>query len=702
MNQAIHVVGVVGGGTMGQKIAALIVRSGCSVIVAEETAELAKRVEKNLHAGFEKWSELGQYIKDRDTLEQFKSRVTVTANLGGLVSADLVIEAVFEDMTLKRRIFTALDKIMPGHVPFGSNTSSIPITVIASATKRPDKVLGMHLFNPPTSMPLVELVRGEKTSDDTLDMVEKFARDVLGKQTIRVKDQPGFLVNFFLLPYVDEGIRSITQNDVSFEEIDAEAKKTGWPMGLFAMLDVVGLSTAYSVAEFLSRAYPDKIQTADFLRHLVDSGRLGQKNGLGFYDIKGGHEPLADILQRLYGDRPKISAPEVFQRMTARLLNEVAKAFEDQVTSKDEIETGTRLSIGFPKDGPLHHIDEIGVSNLVKQLNGYCESLGPRFKPAQILVDMADKGERFYKNSGTEKSKVISTVSGNLGFIKFSNPLYNILTREMLESFKEQLSSHYGNPDVKAIIITGEGSYFVAGVDIGFIHAMAKTGNRSAVSVFLKDLHARFDMMSTGKKPVIAGVNGMCWGGGLELALACNYIVVSANCQEVSFACPEVDYGIIPGLGATQRLPRRIEPALALKMLLGGKSVRVSAKEALAMGLVTEIVKEDDFEKGLENFVSRVLQGEVSIPADRNGPRPDFKGISQEDFESFAMNKPAFAAELINSAVNEGLKDYLPKAWSDIELPALLSCFFTADALEGLSSFIEKRRASFRRVIGKA
>ncbi len=298
-------------------------------------------------------------------------------------------------------------------------------------------------------------------------------------------------------------------------------------------------------------------------------------------------------------------------------------------------------------------------------------------------------------------AEVISVVSGNLGFIKFSNPPLNILTREMLENFKTQFYIHYDNEDVKAIVITGEGNYFVAGVDIEFIYEMAKAGNRNPVSVLLKDLHECFDVMSTGRKPVIAGVNGMCWGGGLELALACNYIVVPADPQGVSFACPEVDYGIIPGLGATQRLPRRIPPHSALKMLLGGKSAKITAEEAYEMGLVNKIFKEDDFIEGLENFSNWVLNGEVTIPTDRNSPRPDFKGISNQDFLSFADRKPVFAAYLINNAVNDGLKDYLPKAWSDIELPALLSCLFTPDALEGLSSFIEKRKPLFSSVVGK-
>lgn len=395
MGYPIRKVGVVGGGTMGGGIAALIARSNRPVVVKEESQELAQGAEKNIHDRFQRWFDLGKI--DRNTLEQLKSYVTVTANIQDLSGVDLVIEAIPENMEWKKKLFTELDKIMPEYVILASNTSSLPITEIARATSRPDKIVGMHFFNPPTTMKLVELVCGGTTSADTMDTVEKFARTVLGKKTIRVKDQPGFLVNCLLLPYLGEAVLALEQNEVSFEDIDAEGRNFGWPMGPFGVLDVVGLDTSYFVAEFLSKAYPEKIQLGTLFKALVDAGRLGEKAGVGFYDIKGGHELLASFLDRTYGKRSVVSAQEVFQRMTSRFLNEAAQAYQDNVTSKNEIETGAKVGIGFPKDGPLHYIDEIGASNLVKQLNGYCEVYGARFQPAQILVDMAERGETFFE-----------------------------------------------------------------------------------------------------------------------------------------------------------------------------------------------------------------------------------------------------------------------------------------------------------------
>ncbi len=298
-------------------------------------------------------------------------------------------------------------------------------------------------------------------------------------------------------------------------------------------------------------------------------------------------------------------------------------------------------------------------------------------------------------------AQIISRISGNIGVIKFSNPPFNLLTKEMLEDFVKAVNGFYSDDTVRAIVIKGEGNAFAAGVDIKLIRSMAQAGDRNAVELLLKTVHDSFDLMHGGEKPVIAAVNGFCFGGGLELALACNFIVTPANSQMASFAFPEIDYGIIPGLGGTQRLPRRVEPRLSLKMMLGGKSSSVQAEIAKEMGLVDEILSEEDFDEGVVNFVERVLKGEIVVPSDRLGPRPDFHGLSKSDFESFADGHPAFASHLIKSVVNEGLKLSLPDAWSKVELPATLSCLFTPDAIEGLASFFEKRKASFSLIIGK-
>lgn len=394
----IRKVGVVGGGTMGSGIAAVIARYR-PVIVKEENQALAEKAKETICRSFQRAFDSG-HIKDQNELDQRKSYVICTADLGDLAEVDLVIEAIPENMELKQKLFAELDRIMPAHVILASNTSSLPITEIAEATNRPDKVVGTHFFNPPTQMPLVELVRGRKTSDDTISIVERLCR-TLEKKTIRVIDRPGFAINSILMPYIGEGVMALEQNDVSAKDIDAEARKFGLPMGPFTMLDLVGLDTAYFVAEFMARSYPDKIQMGTLFKAMVDAGRLGKKVGIGFYDfdVNGSHESLETFLQRILGPRPVISAEEVFQRMLALKLNASVQIFQDQVTSKGEIETGTQFGLGFPGGGPLHVIDKMGADKLVEQLLGFSKILGPRFLPSQLLLEMAEKGEKFFKVS---------------------------------------------------------------------------------------------------------------------------------------------------------------------------------------------------------------------------------------------------------------------------------------------------------------
>ncbi len=395
MAYPIRKVGVVGGaGTMGSGISIVTARYR-PVVVKEQSEALVEKAKSTIYGSFQRGFDSGN-VKTQNELEQLKSNVTFTADLQDLAGVDLVIEAIPEKMEWKKKLFSELDKIMPSHVILASNTSSLPITLIAEATARPDRVMGTHFFNPPTKMDLVELIRGRETSDETMDSVQRFCR-TLEKKTIRAADQPGFYVNRVLLPYIGEGIMLLEQNEVSAKAVDAEARKLGFLMGPFRMLDIVGLDTAYDVAKFMAESYPDKIQIGTLLKVLIDAGRLGKKSGVGFNDFDGTHEPLEGFLGRTYGSRPKILAEEVFTRMLVRFLNESVQALEDKVASKGDIETGAKYGVTFPKGGPLHYISEIGLPNFVEQLNNYAKALGSRYTPARMLVDMAEKGETFYK-----------------------------------------------------------------------------------------------------------------------------------------------------------------------------------------------------------------------------------------------------------------------------------------------------------------
>ncbi len=278
----IRTVGVIGCGLMGSGIAEQAARSGFSVVVREinETALEAGRgrVGKSLKRGLER----GKLLQEE--YESASSRLQYTTELEGLANCDLVIEAATENMEIKKRIFSALDGLVPPHVILASNTSSLSIAEIASATTRPDKVLGVHFFNPVPVMPLIEYVRGFQTSDETMQMARAFGA-ALGKETVESKDRPGFIVNRLLIPYTLDAIRLLEEQVASKEDIDKGIQLgLNHPMGPLTLADFVGLDTLLFIADAMYEEFKDMRYAAPpLLRRMVTAGYHGRKTGKGFY-----------------------------------------------------------------------------------------------------------------------------------------------------------------------------------------------------------------------------------------------------------------------------------------------------------------------------------------------------------------------------------------------------------------------------------
>lgn len=301
----------------------------------------------------------------------------------------------------------------------------------------------------------------------------------------------------------------------------------------------------------------------------------------------------------------------------------------------------------------------------------------------------------------TVEKVILEHFGKKMGLLTIDNSPMNLLTEEMLHNLVDGIQDFQQNPEVAAIIITGSGAVFAAGVDVRFIYEMAQSGDRDKVAGFLTRIHGVFNTLHHGSKPTIAAVNGYCFGGGLELALACDFIVVS-NSSTVQFACPEINRGIIPGLGATLRLPRRIGPQRALRMMLAGLPRGVLNKQAALQAGLADADIEGQFTLGVADFAKRVLDGSIKSQS-YYAPWPllEPSSLSEEDFEKFAKGNPVYPARTIGRVVRDGLPKYLYDALLEVELPALLDCLFQPDALEGLSSFLEKRPAVFKFVVGQ-
>jgi 3-hydroxyacyl-CoA dehydrogenase len=313
-----------------------------------------------------------------------------------------VIEAIIENIEIKKQLYADLESKLADDAILASNTSTIPITTLASDLARPEQFCGIHFFNPVRKMPLVEVIRGEKTSDETVATAVAYAKS-LGKSPIVVNDGPGFLVNRLLLPYMNEALELILEGS-DIKSVEKAAKGFGMPMGPITLFDVVGLDTALHADKVMYEAYPDRVVASELLTAIFKAGRLGQKSGGGFFDYGGKKNkakpsPEADaIIEERRRDHREFNKQELTDRMFLPMLVEATRVLEDGlVRNVRDVDLGLVFGIGFPpfKGGLLFWADTLGAAKIVEMLKPY-ESIGRRFHPTEMLLDMAKTGRKFY------------------------------------------------------------------------------------------------------------------------------------------------------------------------------------------------------------------------------------------------------------------------------------------------------------------
>ncbi|HSB54059.1 MAG TPA: 3-hydroxyacyl-CoA dehydrogenase NAD-binding domain-containing protein, partial [Gemmatimonadales bacterium] len=347
----------------------------------------------------------GRLKRRRITKFEFQRQAALLSggnDSAGFQRADLIIEAVFEDLDVKRKVLADTEAVTKADAIFATNTSTIPITDIAAQASRPGQVLGMHFFSPVDRMPLLEVIPTERTSPDTIATAVQFGRK-LGKTVIVVRDRPGFWVNRILTPYMNEA-GYILGEGVPMEVIDSVMTRFGFPVGPITLLDEVGLDVGAKAAKVMHAAFGERLAPSSVIQKMLDDKRLGRKNGRGFYLYRDGekHGPDETVYDRL-GIRP--SAPSstelVEKRLVYSMLNEAAMAAgEGVVRSPRDGDIGAIFGIGYPpfRGGPLRYLDDLGAANVVQVLRELEAKFGNRFTPAASLVAMAERGERFYQS----------------------------------------------------------------------------------------------------------------------------------------------------------------------------------------------------------------------------------------------------------------------------------------------------------------
>ena len=392
----IYKVGVVGAGTMGAQIAEVVSYAGLPVVLADMNEALTKRGVDSVRAIYQARVDKGKMSAEQ--LEEKMMLVTTSSGLDGLKDVDLVIEAVSEDEKLKAQVFHQLDHICPRGAILASNTSALSISALGAVTTRPDKVIGLHFFNPAYVMRLVEVVPGLATAPQTLDDAVSFAESS-GKLPIVVKECAGFLVNRLLMAYVNEAVRALQEGAATVQEIDQEMVSFGMPVGPLALLDAVGLDISFEVARILYRSYGPRMTPAPLLELMLKAGRLGVKSGHGFYDYVSGEEGGRDqglerLLQEVRQNTDQGTTRWAPSQLLLAMTNEAVIALQEGVASASDIDLAMVAGIGYPKDkeGPLHFADRLGIDQVLRELEDFAQTFGPRFWPAPMLRRMADAG----------------------------------------------------------------------------------------------------------------------------------------------------------------------------------------------------------------------------------------------------------------------------------------------------------------------
>jgi 3-hydroxyacyl-CoA dehydrogenase/enoyl-CoA hydratase/3-hydroxybutyryl-CoA epimerase len=405
------IIGILGSGFMGAGIATVSASNGYRVILKDVSQENLTNSLRGI------WKDFDKRVRSRkhSPVERDKmfSLITPTLDYHSLARADMVIEAVFEDIGLKQRILQEAEEYISPDCIFASNTSAIPISRIASGSKHPENVIGMHYFSPVPKMPLLEIAVHDRCADWVLATAVSVGRKQ-GKTVIVVKDGPGFYTTRTLIPFILEGIRLIGEG-ASIQGIDTAIRRFGFPVGPFKLLDEVGIDVAVHIAGELEEFLGTRgFEVPSVLGRILQIGFLGKKSGIGFYNYTPrlsqrlhfpGFEPVRPVNRKIYSlldgssRKKQFETHETASRPVFLFLNEAALCLQESVISSPEDgDAGAVLGLGFPPflGGPFRYLDSIGISKAVVQMEDLTFRIGRRFRPAPILVEMAKKEERFY------------------------------------------------------------------------------------------------------------------------------------------------------------------------------------------------------------------------------------------------------------------------------------------------------------------
>jgi enoyl-CoA hydratase/3-hydroxyacyl-CoA dehydrogenase len=674
----IKAIGVVGAGNMGSGIAQKIAQEGIPVVMVDLKEEFVQRglgtIRRLLQEGVER------KLFKPEQVDQILGRVTGTTDFKALADVDIVIEAVFEDKQVKTELFKKLDQICAPDTILATNTSSFYVREFAEKTARPDRFVGLHYFYHPAKNRLLEVIPHSGTSPQTVEK-SLLAAKLHGKTSILVKDAPGFAVNRFFVPFLNEAARMLEEGlaDIAtIEEAGKRAFKIG--MGPFELMNVTGIPIAVHAATTLGNELGPFYAPAAILK-----AQMGKKEN---WKLEG------------HADESKLAA--VVDRFQGVCLGVAAALVDEGVASIEDTDRGAKIGLRWIL-GPFEIMNKIGIAKTHEVVQAICRKY-PDFKMPALLEKQHALGKPF------EFSFVDLEVKNGVAFITLNRPeAMNALNEAVVAQLGRRFEHAEADPRVKAVVFQGAGKAFVAGADIRYFVEKIKAGRIPDIVAFTRKGHELFLRIEESKKLTIALLDGLSLGGGSELALACQAIVAT---PAGSMAFPETGIGIYPGLGGMLRMARHVGPELAKYFAFSGAAL--SAADALALGIVTRLVPPAEVDAAIQALVAAgrpdkyrqrpipdkfkpfaQLFEKARIPALLAGKAPD--GVSAELAGKLvkALGYKAPLALRIADEIVDRQADLPVRAAVEIELGRLKDIFATADALEGLSS-VGRRRPEFK------
>ena len=692
--QPIQRVAIVGAGNMGSGIAQKSAQEEFDVQMVDREQQWVDRGQGII--GNFLTEAVERRIFNEQQVDAIKGRITGVVGVENTAeNTDLVIEAVFEDFEIKTAVFETLDAACGAGTILASNTSSLSVNALAEATGRPDRFVGLHFFYHPAKNRLVEVIPAVSTSQQTIERVVQYCK-MLGKVVIVCGDRPGFVVNRFFVPWLNEACLLLEEGHANAGQIDAIACKAfRIGLGPFGLMNLTGPPIALHSTDYLAEqlATPRYVGAAN-LRSLVNENRMWEIDADATYS----EQQYEVISRRLYGV----------------VFGVAAQIVDEDVCSMEDVDRGAKVGLRWAR-GPFELMNRVGLTesyNMAQEYLALCQDAGAEssWSIPQFFADQAAS------NSPWEFSYVDTSIDNGIATITINRPeAMNALNETVIQQLGKTITAINSDDSVHTIVLDGAGKAFVAGADVKFFVDKIRSDSIDDIVEFTSNGHKVLNSIENSPKTTIALTTGLALGGGLELALCCDYRIGTRRTQ---FRFPETSIGIYPGLGGSQRPARICGIPLARWAVLGGNFM--NAQMAYDIGLLTHLVDIAEVEQATSSCISagkpsdkypgrptnqdsKVVKFATNFYSDANlatllsgacpeGYDAEEKSISRQ-LKNLKYTAPialSMASELIDITASTTLEQGL-----DSELAKLTDIFSTRDALEGLSALIEGRRATY-------